>query len=104
MLAGSGAKTIAAHDADEALERGDALGARLQQLVGERANTRWYQRSRRAELEQRIAACEHELSTPPGAAEHAVERPHEPRPGRDPLAGLDRDRGRDAGRGMSREL
>ena len=33
MLAGSVAKTIAAHDADGALERGDALGARLERLV-----------------------------------------------------------------------
>ena len=71
MLAGSVAKTIAAHDADGALERGDALGERLERLVGARANTRWYQRTRRAELEQRIAACKHELSTPAGAAEHA---------------------------------
>jgi hypothetical protein len=104
MLAGSGAKTIAAYDADATLELRDGPGERLQQLVGEYANGRWYQRSRRADLARRIAACKHELSTTSDAIEPIVERPHEPRAGRDPLAGLGRDRGRDAGRGMGREL
>ena len=104
MLAGSGAKTIAAGDAGEAIEHRRALGARLQQLTGEHASTRWYQRTRRADLQRRIAVCKHELSIAPGVAEPAVEHPREPCRGRDPLADLERARDRDPGRGMSREL
>ena len=104
MLAGSGAKTIAAHDADAALERGTRSAHACSSSRASTPTLAGTSARRRADLEQRIAACEHELSTPPGAAEHAVERPHEPRPGRDPLAGLERTRDRDAGRGMSREL
>jgi ATP-dependent exoDNAse (exonuclease V) alpha subunit len=101
MLAPTGAKTIAAEGLDEADVHRKALGSRLQQLRGEQAGTRWYQRTRRADLERQIAACRRELRTAIPAAPERPE-PDAPRAGRDPLAGLERDRGRS--RGLGREL
>jgi Ti-type conjugative transfer relaxase TraA len=89
MLAPSGAKTIAADGIDEAGVHREALGSQLQQLRDAHAETRWYQRTRRADLEHQINACRHELRTTIPAAPERPE-PDAPRPGRDPLARLER--------------
>jgi hypothetical protein len=104
MLGASGAKTMATGDVDGARDPGHVLGARLRALESDLANTRRFRRARRAQLERQIDACRRKLSEPLPSVAPEVARPNEPRPGRDPLAGLDRARQRGRERGMGREL
>jgi Ti-type conjugative transfer relaxase TraA len=104
MLGGSGAKTLAAGDVVAAHERRHVLDARLRALQNDHANTRRFRRARRAELERQIDACRRELREPLTSALPAIDRLSEPRPGRDPLAGLDHARQRGRQRGSGREL
>jgi ATP-dependent exoDNAse (exonuclease V) alpha subunit len=104
LVGSSRAKALADREVDEERERRRAIDARLRWLLAEHASTRWIRRGRRAELEVQIDACRRELRAPLPVAAPQIERPTAPRPGRDPLAGLERARDRAHERDVGREL
>jgi hypothetical protein len=117
MLEASRSKQLASGDVgrqglEDAQARLGATESRLAALQGERLRTRWYQRSRRADVERLIGECRAERRERLLEVERLTRRPELPmaieqptlRRGRDPFARLDVGRHREQRRDLGREL